>query len=75
VIDEDMLSGYTDAELAYVTSGGYRLVDQFERVLATGRPQTNIIHLVSTEGSPDIVNAHPLDWWMAHDSLHSWMTA
>ena len=76
VIDEEMMVGYTDAELTAIEiNPSTRFVDLPERLLAPGTPQSHIIHLVRTYGDPTIINVHDIAWWTTLDPAHSWMEA
>ena len=73
IIDEEMMLGYTDAELETVETGAYRFLDLPEILLDDGVPQSRIIHLVRTSGDPAFINIHTLAEWQAMDPAHSWM--
>ena len=74
IIDEEMSTGYTDAELVEIrVNPSTRWIDLPELLLSPGVPHSHIIHLVRTSGDPTIVNVHPIEWWQALDPAHSWM--
>ncbi len=73
VIDDEILLGYSDAEIVADQGAGYRFVDLFEAIL-TGVDQSRIIHLVrqGTSNIPEVIR-RDLAVWQAFDPLHSWL--
>ena len=73
VIDDEILLGYTDAEIETVVANpNVRFVDLFEAIL-TGTDQSRIIHLVRQGASniPEVIR-RPMAEWEAFDPAHSW---
>ncbi len=74
IIDEDILDSYEDNEMA-------PLLNANEKVLATGKPLTNIIHImrvVFDTTNPDkdidpVYNQKTLAQWKAIRTTHSWV--
>lgn len=73
VIDDEILLGYSDAEIVADQGGGYRFVDLFEAIL-TGSDESHIIHLVrqGTSNIPEVIR-RPMVEWEAFDPAHSWL--
>lgn len=73
VIDDEVLLGYTDAEITEVVANpSTRFVDLFEYLL-TGNDQSRIVHLVRQGVSvdPEVIR-RPMATWQAFDPAHSW---
>jgi len=74
VIDEEILLGYSDAEITTVVANpATRFIELFESIL-TGTDQSRIVHLVRTGVSNNpLVYRRDMATWQSFDPAHSWI--